>query len=219
VSEAVPPDVAAELEAAGRVLAACGLVTAFGHVAVRIGDGRAAVAPPPLGRGRAAVAFDLDATELPAGVPGEAFIHGAILRARPDVIAVCRAQPPVATAVGSTAEGIVALHGQGAFLGERVAVHDDARLVRSAALGEEVATALGSAPAVLLRGNGAVTTGPDIAAAVARMWVLERSAEMNRDARAAGTPQRLSGDEIDAWNAVEAEILGRIWNHLRETYP
>ena len=70
---------------------------------------------------------------------------------------------------------------------------------------------------MLLRGNGAVTTGDGIGQAVARMWVLERSAEMNRDARAAGTPRPLSGGEAAAWRTVEAEILGRIWTHLRET--
>jgi HCOMODA/2-hydroxy-3-carboxy-muconic semialdehyde decarboxylase len=120
--------------------------------------------------------------------------------------------------MGATTIGIVPLHGQGALLGARVPVHDDARLVRSADLGGRVAAALGAAPAVLLRGNGAVTTGTDIGQAVARMWLLERSAEMNRDARSAGDVRELYPDEVAAWQDVGDEILGRVWIYLRDTH-
>ena len=65
---------------------------------------------------------------------------------------------------------------------------------------------------MLLRGNGAVTVGADVGEAVARMWVLEASAQMNSVAAAAGTPAPLSDDEQAAWRAVATEILGRIWS-------
>ena len=101
---------------------------------------------------------------MPTGVPREAWIHLAIARRRPDVGAICRAQPATATAAP-----ILALHGQGAFLGPRVPVFSDAILVRDQARGEALAEKLGQAPALLLRGNGAVTVGADIGEAVARM--------------------------------------------------
>jgi HCOMODA/2-hydroxy-3-carboxy-muconic semialdehyde decarboxylase len=148
-------------------------------------------------------------------VPGEAWIHWAIYRAREEVGAVCRAQPPAATACSVTATPIRALHGQGAFLGAQVAVHEDARLVRSRELGLEVADRLGGGSAVLLRGNGAGTVGATVGEAVARMWVLEASAQLNLAAR--GCP--LDPDELAAWAKVAPEILERIWQYLTREEP
>ncbi len=208
-----------ELMAGGHALYRAGLVTAFGHVSCRTPDGRLLITPPmPLGRLAADsewTRLDLAADVLPAGVPREAWIHLAIGRRRPDVGAICRAQPPVATALASAGVPIVPLHGQGAFVGPQVPVFDDAVLVRDQSRAEAVAEQLGQAPALLLRGNGAVTVGADIGEAIARMWVLEASAQMNSIAVTAGTPAPLSDDEQAAWRAVAAEILGRIWRDLR----
>ncbi len=208
-----------ELAAAGHALSRSGLVTAFGHVSCRVADDRLLITPP-VALGRLTPQSDwteltLDADELPVGVPREAWIHVAIARRRPDVGAICRAQPGTATALASAGVPIVPLHGQGAFLGPRVPVFDDAILVRAEARAEALAERLADAPALLLRGNGAVTVGARIGEAVARMWVLEASARMNSIAAAAGTPTPLSDDEQAAWRDVAAEILGRIWADLR----
>jgi HCOMODA/2-hydroxy-3-carboxy-muconic semialdehyde decarboxylase len=212
-----------ELVAAGHALYRAGLVTAFGHVSCRTSDGRLLITPPmPLGRLAAEsewTRLDPDADVLPAGVPREAWIHVAIGRRRPDVGAICRAQPPVATALASAGVPIMALHGQGAFVGPQVPVFDDAVLVRDQSRAEALAERLGQTPALLMRGNGAVTVGADVGEAVARMWVLEASAQMNSVAAAAGTPTPLSDDEQAAWRAVAAEILGRIWRDLRCPAP
>ncbi len=206
-----------ELLAAARALAAAGLVTAFGHVAERAGAGGLRITPPrplgSLGPGDVAQEVALGAQELPAGVPREAWIHDAVLRARPDVGAVCRAQPAAATAAAATGLAIRPLHGQGAFVGRAVPVYDDARLVRSREQGEALAGALGATPAVLLRGNGAVTVGASPGEAVARMWVLEASAELNL--RAGASARALEEEELRAWEAVAPEILGRIWTWLQ----
>jgi HCOMODA/2-hydroxy-3-carboxy-muconic semialdehyde decarboxylase len=213
-----------DLVAAGRALAAEGLVTAFGHVSARAGSGSALITPPrPLGSLRDDEPFlelSLEADELPPGVPGEAWIHWAIYRARPDVNAVCRAQPPTATAFGVAASPIRALHGQGAFIGEEVPLHDDARLVRSKELGLAVAEGLGHESAVLLRGNGAVTVGATVGEAVARMWVLEASARLNLEAERLPSPAHpLEPEEHAAWAEVAPEILQRIWVYLRREEP
>ena len=92
--------------------------------------------------------LDAEADELPAGVPREAWIHLAIARRRPDVGAICRAQPSTATALASAGVPIVPLHGQGSFLGPQVPVFDDAFLVRDQARAEELAERLGDAPAL-----------------------------------------------------------------------
>jgi HCOMODA/2-hydroxy-3-carboxy-muconic semialdehyde decarboxylase len=207
-----------ELLVAGHALYREKLVTAFGHVSVRVADDRLLVTPPvPLGQltpGSRWTELEVGADALPPCAPREAWIHLAIARRRPDVRAICRAQPPVATALASAGVPIVALHGQGSFVGSQVPVFDDAVLVRNKARAVELAQRLGGGHALLLRGNGAVTVGANIGEAVARMWVLEASAHMNSVAAAAGKPMPLSDDEQEAWRGVSAEILGRIWADL-----
>lgn len=208
-----------EIIAAGRALAAAGLVTAFGHVSAREGEDGFFITPPkPLGSLEAdepLLEISLDEEDLPEGVPREAWIHWAIYKSRSDVEGICRAQPPISTAVTSASVPIRPLHGQGAFLGEEVPVYDDARLIRSRDAGEALAERLGDAGGVVMRGNGAVTVGKSIGTAVARMWVLEVSAEINRTAAAVGSPQVLNWEEYSYWESVSEEILERIWSYLK----
>ncbi len=205
--------------AAAHALAAEGLVTAFGHVSVREGqDGFLITPPKPLGSLEPddhLLEVSLTEDELPEGVPGEAWIHWAVYKSRPDVEGICRAQPQISMALTSAGVPIRPLHGQGAFLGEEVHVYDDARLIRGREAGEELAERLGDAGGLIMRGNGAVTVGKSVGAAVARMWVLEVSAEINRTAVTAGTPQPLNEEEFSYWESVSEEILERIWSYLK----
>ncbi len=66
-----------------------------------------------------------------------------------------------------------------------------------------------------MRGNGAVTVGSSVGLAAARMWVLERSAEMNQVAASAGMPHPLGEEDFSYWESVSEEILGRIWSYLK----
>jgi HCOMODA/2-hydroxy-3-carboxy-muconic semialdehyde decarboxylase len=219
MTDHLAPKLVGELVAAGHALARAGLVTAFGHVSARLTGERLLITPPvPLG-GLSPnddwTELDVGAGSLPPGVPREAWIHTAIARRRSDVGAICRAQPPVATALASAGLPILALHGQGALVGSRIPVFDDAALVRDLERASALADRLAAAPALLLRGNGAVTVGTDVGEAVARMWVLEASARMNAVAAAAGTPTALSEEEQSTWRSAAPELLGRIWAHLR----
>lgn len=205
--------------AAAHALSAAGLVTAFGHVSFREGQNGFRITPPkPLGslcQDDPLSEVSLTEDELPEGVPGEAWIHWAIYKSRPEVEGICRAQPPITTAVTSAGVAIRPLHGQGAFLGEEVPVYDDARLIRYREAGEALARDLGEAGGVVMRGNGAVTVGSSVGAAVARMWVLEVSAEMNRTAATAGSSRVLNKEEFSYWESVSEEILQRIWSYLK----
>lgn len=206
------------LWAAGRVLAAEGLVNAFGHISIRL-DEQTMLITPPMALGALQPdtpvdPVDLAADELPPGTPKEAWIHVAIYRARPEVQAICRAQPEYATALASAGVPIRPLHGQGSFLGDEVPVFDDSRLVRDITRAEALAETLGAADGLIMRGNGAVTLGASLPDAVGRMWVLEKSARMNSIAAAAGTPEPLPQTEQDAWRATSSELLRRIWTYL-----
>ncbi len=210
-----------EVAEAGRVLAGLGLVTAFGHVSARAGDAMLITPAADLGEVAAdrVVRVPLDAGVLPAGAPAEAWAHLALYRRRADVDAVARAQPPSAFAAGAAADpggaGIEPLYGQAAWLGERVPVHDDARLLRSMDLAEAAAARLPDGEALLLRGNGAITLGAGPGLAVARMWLLAAACQAFLAARAAGPVIPLSPAEIESWRSVSGELLPRLWHHLR----
>lgn len=202
---------------AGRVLAGLGLVTAFGHVSVRHGD-FVLITPPKeldLVEPGELLEIPLAAEELPAGAPPEAWGHLAVYRARPDVTAIARAQPEDVLAAGAVTDRIAPLHGQAAWLGASIPVHDDARLLRSAELAERAARTLGTSDALVLRGNGALTTGAGPGLAVTRMWLLDAACRVHLAAHGAGPVTTLSPDEITTWRAAGAPLLERLWAHLR----
>jgi HCOMODA/2-hydroxy-3-carboxy-muconic semialdehyde decarboxylase len=145
------------------------------------------------------------------------------------VAAGARAPPPAAFAAASalsdnaqaggrrppvTVPVLPLLHGQACWLGTRVPVHQDARLLRSGELAAAAASALGSSDAVILRGNGALTCGASPGLAAARMWLLAAACETWLAAAACGTPRPMGAAEAESWRAVAGELLPRLWLHL-----
>jgi HCOMODA/2-hydroxy-3-carboxy-muconic semialdehyde decarboxylase len=210
---------AADIADAGRVLAALDLVAAFGHVSARDGDQMLITPATALEgvQGADVVPLPLDASALPAGAPAESWIHLSVYAIRPDIAAIARGQPPDAFAAAAVTTALRPLHGQASWLGPVVPVHDDARLLRSAELANAAAAALGGGDAMLLRGNGAVTTGSSPGLAVARMWLLAATCRAWLAATAAGPIRPLTDAEVDSWRAVQGELLPRLWGHLRHT--
>jgi HCOMODA/2-hydroxy-3-carboxy-muconic semialdehyde decarboxylase len=202
---------------AANVLARLGLVTAYGHVSARGGETMLITPAADLAQVTAAdvITVPLTATPpLPAGAPAEAWAHLALYRARPDAAAIARAQPVSGFAAAAATTALVPLHGQAAWLGESVPVHDSALLLRTPELAERAARTLAGGEALLLRGNGAITLGAAPGLAVARMWILAAACETYLAARETMvTP--LSADEIASWRAVGGELLPRLWQHLR----
>ena len=203
---------------AARVLAALGLVDAFGHVSARGGDALRITPPTALDQAQVAdvVHVPLDVTELPPGAPPETWLHLAIYRARPDVAAITRAQPEDTLAVGADQTELAPLHGQAAWLGRRIPVHPVPRLLRTVELATAAAATLGEADAMVLRGNGAVTTGSNPGIAVARMHLLATACRVHA---AAHHPVPLDEDDITAWRAAAPPLLARLWLHLARTHP
>jgi HCOMODA/2-hydroxy-3-carboxy-muconic semialdehyde decarboxylase len=214
-----------DIAEAGRVLSALGLVTAFGHVSARSGDLMLITPAADLATVSAAavvaVPLDLrDAGPLPARAPAEAWAHLALYRARPDAEAIARGQPASAFAAAASARArLVPLHGQAAWLGASVPVHDSALLLRSAELARRAAADLPDGEALLLRGNGALTLGAAPGLAVARMWLLAAACRAWLDAAAAGPVTPLAAAEIASWRSVAPELLPRLWRHLRDRHP
>jgi ribulose-5-phosphate 4-epimerase/fuculose-1-phosphate aldolase len=205
--------------AAARALSVHGLVDAFGHVSARAGEVALITPAVPMGSVREAeelVALPLgELEELPAGAPNEAWIHWAIYRARPDVGAICRGQPPSPLAVAAVADDLPAVLGQGAIAGAPVPIYPDSRLVRDRSRAPELAATLGQAPSLIMRGNGSLATASTPGRAMARLYLLERSADTWLRAAAAGEPRPLSAEEAEAWQAAGEELLERLWEYLR----
>jgi ribulose-5-phosphate 4-epimerase/fuculose-1-phosphate aldolase len=204
-----------DIAGAARALSRLGLVTAFGHVSARTGSGFEITPGTDLALADAGrmVTVAGDATTLPPGAPAEAWLHLALYRARPDVRAIARAQPPAAIAAAAPGLALWPLHGQAAWLGRTLPVYGDSRLLRSQGPAEAAARLLADGEAMLLRGNGAVTVGDSPGLAVARMWLVSVTCQ----AWTAAHPDErigLSDDEIDSWRAVAGELLPRLWNHL-----
>jgi HCOMODA/2-hydroxy-3-carboxy-muconic semialdehyde decarboxylase len=181
-----------EVAEAANVLAGLGLVTAYGHVSARSGESMLITPAADLAGVTAAgvvevplAAVSRPGGTLPAGAPAEAWAHLALYRARPDAAAIARAQPASAFAVAATVTIMVPLHGQAAWLGESVPVHDEAALLRSPGQAERAAASLPAGEALLLRGNGALTLGASPGVAVARMWLLAAACDVYLAALAA----------------------------------
>jgi len=211
------PEDREEVAEAARVLSALGLVTAYGHVSVRTGTAMLITPAADLATvtGSTLVEIPLSAVALPSGAPAEAWAHLALYRARSDASAIARAQPPAAFAVAAVAAALLPLHGQAAWLGVSVPVHDSALLLRSAELAGSAASCLPEGEALLLRGNGALTLGATPGIAVARMWLLAAACDTFLAARSGGPVAGLSAQEIASWRAVQDELLPRLWQHLR----
>lgn len=210
-----------QVRLAGRALATAGLVHAFGHCSARLDEGRFVVcAPLPMGRitDEQGTVVPLEG-RLPDGVLGEVRIHREIYRRRPDVGGVCRIMPPAVMALSVAGITPVPRHGIGAYFGN-IPLWNDPRLLRDDAAAAALADALHDAPALVMRGNGAVAVGESLPQAVTLAWFLEDAARVERDVRAMGLDveaDRLSPEEIEARQIWSGGVVERMWHHLTGT--
>ena len=173
-----------EVALAARMLAAAGLVEAFGHVSARLNGGGFLITPTsPLldAVGGTVITVDDAGTVVdnPANAaPLETPLHAAVYRARPDVDAICRGHGPAMVAWGVALEDLPLRHGLGAIAGVRIPVHPDFDLIASTEAGESAAATLGSHHGMLLRANGGLAVGADLIEAATRLWFLEERARV-----------------------------------------
>ncbi len=211
---------------AGRALARAGLVSAYGHCSARIDDDHFVVSPMrPLGlvaREDPCIKVATD-RPLPPGAAGEVRIHQAIYRRRPDVGGVCRAQPPATMTLSVARITPRAWHGFSSYFAPAPPLWDDPALVRDEASASGVAEALRDGPAIVLRGNGALTVGATIEEATVLCWFLEDSARLELDLRkiansgAAGS--ELSAAEASRRATWDGALLERMWAYLTQDGP
>jgi HCOMODA/2-hydroxy-3-carboxy-muconic semialdehyde decarboxylase len=203
---------------AARALGRHGLAHAYGHCSQRLDERHFLVcAPRPMGligAGEDGTVVDIDA-ELAAGVLGEVRIHREIYRNRPDVGGIVRSMPPRAMGLSTTRRTPRMVHGMSSYFWAGVPLWDDPQLIRSDAQATALAMLLGESSALVMRGNGVVTAGSNLAEAVVLTWYLEDAARIEIDCSGMNDePVVLSQAEGRQRATKEGRIFERMWEYL-----
>ena len=186
-----------DLVLAYRILAAHGVVDAYGHVSLRTAKNPnryllARAMAPELVTADDILEFDLDSNpvkDIKAALYLERYIHGEIFKRRPDINAVVHNHSPSVIPFGVTTVPLRPLFNTGAFIGEGVPTFEirdfqdsGDLIIKTPHLGHALATTLGAKPAALMRGHGAVVVGESLMLAVVRSVYLELSAKLQMQA-------------------------------------
>jgi HCOMODA/2-hydroxy-3-carboxy-muconic semialdehyde decarboxylase len=198
-------------------------VHAYGHCSLRLDAERLLVcAPHPMGTiGKEEGSVVPINGRLPGDVLGEVRAHQAIYRRRPDVNGICRVMPPAVMALSTQGITPAARHGIGAYFAPQPPLWDDPRLLRDDASADRLGAALGAAPAIVMRGNGAVVVADGLEKAVTLAWFLEDAARVERDVRSmCGAEARaLSAEEAAARVVFSGGVVERMWRFLTSGDP
>jgi ribulose-5-phosphate 4-epimerase/fuculose-1-phosphate aldolase len=217
-----------DIVAASRILAAEGVLDAFGHVSARhAGDaGRYLISrarAPELAAVEDIVELTLDGEPVAAQGPrlfAERAIHGAIYRARPDVHAVCHHHAPGVLPFCIAGTPLFPVYHLGATMGAVVPFWDSQHefgdtnlLVTSREQGDSLARALGPHWTVLMRRHGATVAGRSLPELVFRAVYGARNAELQQRAMALGAAPALPPGEAEAAGAFNLKPIAveRAW--------
>jgi ribulose-5-phosphate 4-epimerase/fuculose-1-phosphate aldolase len=223
-----------DLVAADRILAAHEIFDAYGHVSVRSERNpqhylMARSLAPALVTANDILEYDLDSNVV--GGTGvalflERFIHGEVYKARPDVNAVVHCHTPSLIPFGATDVPLRPMFGLAGFIAEGVPVFEIRKtagmtdlLIRDAARGRALARTLGSKPAALMRGHGAVVVGASLPLVVGRCVYLDMNARVQQQAMALSknitylTPEEgklsVADDYRRAWELWRRQSMGK----------
>jgi ribulose-5-phosphate 4-epimerase/fuculose-1-phosphate aldolase len=220
-----------ELVLANRILANEGILDGYGHVSVRNpADATryllARAGAPGLVTAADITEYDLDSVPVTKSAAAgyiERFIHGAIYRARPDVMAVVHCHCPEVIPFGAVSVPMRPMYHMGYFIGEGVPVWDIKKaggtdmLVRSNDLGRALAQTLGNASAVLMQGHGAAI------AATSLHLVVGKSYYLNMNARLQWQAMQLGGGTVRYLDADQAknspQDYERSWDYWKSRLP
>lgn len=218
-----------ELVTANRILAREGVVDSFGHISVRHPDNpqryllSRARAPERIER-EDIMEFTLEGEVVDAQGRRpylERFIHGAIYESRPEVVSVVHNHSLSVIPFGITSTPVKPLMHVCACIGHNVPIWDSrdnfgdtSLLVEDMAMGRDLAKLVGNGQTALMRGHGAVVTGPSIRHVVNTSVYLEVNARLQMQAMPMGEIRFLSPGEIDKYNARTGPFtLNRPWEN------
>ena len=224
---AADPKLIEDLVAANRILAMEGLLDGWGHVSVRHPrDPNRYLMSRNLAAELVTAAdimeYDLDSTPVDArgrDLYTERFIHGEMLRARPDVMAVVHTHAPSLIPFTATQVPLRPMYHRAAFIAQGIPVFDIREgfgmtdmLIRNSAHGRALAKTLADKPAALMRSHGATVVAPSLPRLVGRTYFLALNATLQMQAIALGGPiTYLDPEEARLIEAREGYGLARQW--------
>ncbi len=216
-----------DLVAASRILAAEGILDAYGHVSARSDR-----APERFVISRSLAPALVEAADLmelgpdSEPLPGEKrkaflerYIHGEIYRARPDVLAIVHSHSPSVIPFGVTKTKLRPVYHMAGFLWSGTPVYDIRKdrpdndlLIRDKSLGGALARSLGGCTCVLMRGHGMTVVGESVREAVFRAIYTEGNARLQLDAmRLEGPVEFLSDAEGRSATQMNRGTMERPW--------
>jgi ribulose-5-phosphate 4-epimerase/fuculose-1-phosphate aldolase len=221
-------DALRDLVIANRILAAHGVVDAFGHVTIRhpqrpdryfmaCSKGPGTVTRADL------IEFTLDSEPIDQNgraMYAERPIHGRIYQARPDVMSVCHNHSAATIPFGVTSVPMRPIFHMGSVIGTNVPKWDIAEefgdtnlLVTTAEQGASLAKTLAGGRVVLMRGHGTAVAGKTLKEVVFTCVYLQKNAELVTTARSFGDVHYLSDGEIARASTLLSEPLSqnRAW--------
>ena len=212
-----------DIVSACRILSQQKLVEGFGHVSARIADTDHFLITPRIGlalvKKTELLTMNLAGAVIDGAQPApfEAWLHAAIMKAKPRVNAIARIHARGANIFSVADRKLEPVHNHGSFFAGGVPVYAKPDLIVTATLVAEVAQILDDKPAVLLRGNGQVTVGGTIPEAVMMAIYLEEAAQILFGALQIGTPIPLTTTEskqrqVEALTPADME---RAWNYFK----
>ena len=215
-----------DLVAAYRILAAQGVIDAYGHVSLRSPRDPqryylARSIAPELVTVDDMIEYDLDSRPLEdrgRESVRERFIHGEIFKTRPEVMAVVHNHSPSVVPFSVTGVPMRALFHMASFVADglpnfeiRDVQPGSDLLVKTSELGKALASTLGKKPAALMRGHGSVVVGENLPRAVGRSIYLELSARLQMQALLLAGP----GGKITYMDAAEVKASDPVQNYAR----
>ena len=153
-------------------------------------------------------------------------IHCAVHASRPDVVAAAHAHGPYGKTLSSLPMGIEPLTQDACAFYDDVGVFDDyTGVVLDPEEGKRIGVALGSHKAVILRNHGMLTVGETVQSAAWWFLTLERTAQSQLMAYAAGTPTKISHENaLVTRGTIGGEFAGwfqfqPIWQRISKDNP
>ena len=215
---------------ANRILANEGVLDALGHVSLRSPENpnaffQARSISPFEVTAEDILEIDLDGnvlTKTTLRPYGERIIHGAILKARPDMNAVFHGHPASVIPFSVTNIPLRPVTHVGSFLYQGVPVYDDyerdgGMLISTKQEGERIARHLGQFRVHLLRGHGCDVVGESIPHVVASAIYLRDNAtiqlqtlQLGGDVKYLSPEEAKRAMEVALFNALPLE---RMWNY------
>jgi ribulose-5-phosphate 4-epimerase/fuculose-1-phosphate aldolase len=200
--------------AALRIIHHEGLSDAFAHLSARVADGKKMLFMPRKSPAlvKASELFVVDFNKV---VP-QSTIHQAIYKIRDDVSSVIHFHSPAVILLSVVGQTVRPMHNYSAIFYEGVPVFEGTGQVESPERAAEIATLLGPAKAVILRGHGAVVVGHSIREVCMLALYLEESARLQVEAMKLGDPKLVSQTEAEriAKRTFKPTSTERAWEHF-----